>query len=150
MNTSKCELYFLPRVTENQKQKLLKKINDMLPGIKVPSENELVLLGAPLTESAVNYVLEEKMQTLEIFFKKLSVLQPHFALFLLQHCLWKFRWRQPFTMFFANKIWGTRYSFAIGRCFASVLVIIQQFTRSSLTFYHDPKSKSIRNIITMR
>lgn len=60
----------------------------MLPGIKVLSENELVLLGAPLTESAVSYVLEQKMQTLATFFEKLSVLQPHVALFLLQHCLW--------------------------------------------------------------
>lgn len=65
LNSSKCEIYFLPNVSEERKTEISNQINNILPGTKILSDNELTLLGAPLTTNAVESVIEKK----EVVFK---------------------------------------------------------------------------------
>lgn len=81
-------MYFLPHVTEERKTEIHEKFNLITPGIKILSENNLTLLGAPLTDEATSMILDEKMEFFAFFNEELLDLHPHVALCLLKNCLW--------------------------------------------------------------
>jgi hypothetical protein len=66
---------------------VLQSFNDVSPGIQLV-QDDLELLGAPLTLSSAKKVLLNKLLTVERSLDNLKVLHSHVAYFLLRHCFW--------------------------------------------------------------
>ena len=71
---------------ESRRTKIVRKFNEICDGIKVIKKSELVLLGAPLFQEAVEYSLTPKLKNLELMISRLKEIDNHEALFLLRHC----------------------------------------------------------------
>jgi len=83
LNFSKCEVMILG--TEN-KQEVFDRFNELAPGI-VLKENEIDLLGAPLTDSGIPAALKSKLVELKRMVGRLREMNSHQAFFLLRHSL---------------------------------------------------------------
>lgn len=66
----------------------MSQLGVVTPGISYVSELNLCLLGATVTESAIESAFENKQESLEFFLGRLQDINPHVALYLLQHSLW--------------------------------------------------------------
>ena len=82
LNPSKCELTCLNlkdpiTVTDN--------FRDLLPGIKITSTDELIVLGSPIADEGVRSEIVSKRNALERMISRLSLLDPHQAFILLKN-----------------------------------------------------------------
>ena len=86
---SKCELFFIsPDGSRgNVHQEALEAFRQRAPEIKVLKEEDLTLLGAPITEKALEGVMIKKLQDLERMSDRLQLLDSHDALYILRHSL---------------------------------------------------------------
>ena len=91
VNSSKCELYTMPKKSEasntpleHDTERILAQITSLAPGIKNLQGHELVLLGAPILPEAMDSVLLDKLKNLELMTKRLEQIDAHDALFLLR------------------------------------------------------------------
>jgi hypothetical protein len=83
LNPSKCEI----KIMGNFDQESVSAITELLPGIKILGAADSTLLGAPLTEEALNDALSQKIDQIELIVNRLPKLSAHTALFLLKNCL---------------------------------------------------------------
>jgi hypothetical protein len=83
LNPEKCELY----VTGEEDQEAVDAIKSLLPGIRVLEAPDCMLLGAPLTDEALPSALLKKTDKVKLLVDRLSILQPHTALFILKNSL---------------------------------------------------------------
>lgn len=81
VNPSKCELYFCSSFD----QSIYDIFAKVSPGIQVIS-SDLSLLGAPLTDSACESILNKKFEELRTMFDRLPSLNHQIAYFVLKHC----------------------------------------------------------------
>lgn len=84
----KCEVFFLPCVRNERKTEILQKLNSILPGLTTVDKNKLTLLGAPLTDEAIPFVMNEKIKIVSSYIDKQQKLHPHVALVFLKLCFW--------------------------------------------------------------
>ena len=84
LNTSKCELFCC---SSSQSQELFDQVSAACPGVRMQTEDDLVLLGSPMFGNAVKKTIEEKKCDLERMISRLQLLSAHHALFLLKNCL---------------------------------------------------------------
>ncbi|KAJ6648441.1 hypothetical protein Bhyg_03669 [Pseudolycoriella hygida] len=84
VNQSKCEL-FIP--SDIHKDEITRVFREVAPNIKIIGEEELSLLGSPLTALASNSILAAKINTYQLLSDRLLNIQRHTALFLLRNCL---------------------------------------------------------------
>ena len=59
----------------------------MRPGVQVTELEDLVVLGAPIGNAALESTVEEKTQVCQGFSQKLQRIDAHYALFLIKNCL---------------------------------------------------------------
>ena len=85
INPGKCELYFTNPDMESYHQ-VLSSFQSEAPGIKVLNNESLTLLGAPIMAEAVEGVLKQKLEDLKLMVERLTLIDPHDALFLLRQC----------------------------------------------------------------
>ena len=64
----------------------LAQIKLALPNVKSMDRSNLLLLGAPIFEEAIDAVLLEKLEDLKRMRERLVFIDPHDALFLLRGC----------------------------------------------------------------
>lgn len=83
VNPSKCEIFFCG---DNKDQSIIDGFNAVSPGIKVIQDNDLELLGAPITEEAEERILIKTHNKLKIMFERIGTLNYHMAYFLLKNC----------------------------------------------------------------
>lgn len=83
VNPSKCEIYFCSGVVDTE---ILRKFQEIAPGIRVINEENLCLLGAPIFESAFTTVASSFLNTADVMFDRLKNLSAHTAFFLLKNC----------------------------------------------------------------
>ena len=79
LNPEKSELYSF---ADNE---ALECLTPILPGAKL-LDSEVSLLGSPLTDSAIPPILHSKIKQMKLLASRLSLLQSHFALYILQKC----------------------------------------------------------------
>ena len=86
---SKCELFFLsPDGSRGYaNQEVLEAFRQRAPEIKVLKEEDLTLLGAPITEKALEGVMMKKLEDLDRMSDRLQLLDSHDALYILRHSL---------------------------------------------------------------
>jgi hypothetical protein len=82
VNPTKCELFFCG----DKDQSIIDEFNEVSPGIKVIQNNDLELLGAPITEEAEERILRKMHDKLKIMFERIGTLNFHMAFFLLKNC----------------------------------------------------------------
>lgn len=82
VNPSKCEIYFISSFD----QSVYDKFAEISPGIKNVND-DLSLLGAPLTDHMSEVILNKKFKELTTLFDRLQFLNSHIAYFLLKNCL---------------------------------------------------------------
>ena len=63
-----------------------RRFQSRAPGIKTLTDNNLTLLGAPLTEAASDAIMMEKLDALKLMGERLAMIDSHDALFLLKNC----------------------------------------------------------------
>ena len=86
LNFCKCEALVYGG-NEASRAETTNRMRQRVPEIKLPSREELTLLGAPLLPPGVATALEEKTAAISLLTSRLSILQAHQALFLLKNCL---------------------------------------------------------------
>ena len=86
VNPSKCEIFFTNGTNEEFVREVTAKFQSKTPGIKELSNDNLTLLGAPLTEAACDEVMEVKLDELRLMGERLAMIDAHDALFLLRNC----------------------------------------------------------------
>ena len=90
VNPSKCELFTIPATESQNLQQdtltILAQIELALPNVKSMNRSNLLLLGAPIFEEAIDTVLLEKLDDLKRMREKLVFIDPHDVLFLLRGC----------------------------------------------------------------
>jgi hypothetical protein len=86
LNFSKCEVVFLQH-TDAQRVDSLSLFQRLAPGIREVEVEDLSLLGAPLSDTAISSGLEKKTQSLERLCSRLAGIPAHCAFFLLKHSL---------------------------------------------------------------
>ena len=84
LNTAKCEAFCC---SENKSQAVLQQSNDIAPGIRLKTEEDLVLLGSPMFQNAIKKTIVEKENELKRMTARLRLLSAHHALYLLKKCL---------------------------------------------------------------
>ena len=85
LNPEKCEMFFTKEDPENDK--IYQRFQELAPGVKRMTKENLKLLGAPIFEEAGGDVFREKLQELKTMVGRLTQIQAHHALFLLRNCL---------------------------------------------------------------
>ncbi|XP_069181539.1 uncharacterized protein [Procambarus clarkii] len=80
LNPLKCEII-------SSSQPTIDAVRTILPGAQVIAPTDSVLLGAPLGSSAIEVVLEEKLNDLRRMEGRIGALDAHDALYLLTRCL---------------------------------------------------------------
>ena len=85
INPNKCEIMVPP---DAEGAISSKELQHLLPGSKVLTDDRLIVLGAPLSESAAEKLLQEKKDDLDRMINRLSLMDAHTAFFLLQRSLW--------------------------------------------------------------
>ncbi|KAI5728591.1 hypothetical protein M8J77_018338 [Diaphorina citri] len=83
MNPSKCEVYYLSGV---QDMEVHRKLETILPGIRVVQNSELELLGVPILQEAFKSHFDERLTKIKATLQKLKKLNSHVAYFLLKNC----------------------------------------------------------------
>lgn len=83
LNFSKCELMVLG---SNNKQEIIDAFTTIAPGIII-QDNDITLLGAPLTDSGIATSISSKRQDLVRLVNRLAKMNSHQAFFLLRHSL---------------------------------------------------------------
>ncbi|XP_055353423.1 uncharacterized protein LOC129599259 [Paramacrobiotus metropolitanus] len=86
LNLGKCEIYSIGSFTADRLH-AIQKVLDVFPGMVVAKEEDLVLLGAPLTSAACEVFLSNKTEQLDHFLRRLKNVPAHFGLYLLKNCL---------------------------------------------------------------
>ncbi|XP_055357534.1 uncharacterized protein LOC129602527 isoform X1 [Paramacrobiotus metropolitanus] len=86
LNLGKCEIYSVGSFTADRLH-AIRKVLDTFPGMVVAKEEDLVLLGAPLTSAACEIFLQSKTVQLDHFLRRLKNIPAHFSLYLLKNCL---------------------------------------------------------------
>ena len=89
VNTEKCEIMLLQghTISDSRAQEILAPFIQRAPDIQILKEEDLTLLGAPITEASIDGVLREKLEALKLMSSRLEDISSHEALFLLRHCL---------------------------------------------------------------
>jgi len=82
VNPSKCELHFCNDIDLD----VWNEFNEIAPGIRIVQEN-LTLLGAPLTLTSCKTILSDMLETLIVTTDRLKNIKSHVAYFLLKNCL---------------------------------------------------------------
>ena len=85
VNPSKSEL-ILVNPLSNLCNKAPEFFNAIMEGIKIVPKSNLKLLGDPVFESAVEEVLNDKIESLKLMMERLKQIESHEALFLLRNC----------------------------------------------------------------
>lgn len=83
LNPSKCEVLRIKPLSDKE----FEKLNEIIPGIVVPSTEEFCLLGAPLTVDAIPPAIAVKTKKIALLISRLDGLPAHQALFILKNCL---------------------------------------------------------------
>ncbi|XP_074039515.1 uncharacterized protein [Leptinotarsa decemlineata] len=83
LNFEKCELIFLDKQDPN----IIDQFNLIAPGIRVIEKPNWFLLGVPLSDDALKFCLQEKLQSLRVMSGRLSILPTHVAFHLLKNSL---------------------------------------------------------------
>ena len=86
VNQSKCELVILGHTDEDSSQTEV-AFRELLPRLKVISESDVSLLGAPLSEEGLAAAIEGKREDLERLVSRLAMIENHQAFVLLKNCL---------------------------------------------------------------
>lgn len=84
VNQSKCEL-FIPM--DSHKEEIISVFREVAPQIKIIEQDDLSLLGSPLTDFAANSILSSKINTYQLLSDRLKNIHHHTALFLLRNCM---------------------------------------------------------------
>ena len=63
-----------------------RRFESRTPGIKILSNANLTLLGAPLTKEASDEIMRSKLEALQRMGERLRMIDAHDALFLLKNC----------------------------------------------------------------
>ena len=71
----------------NANQEVLEAFRQRAPEIKVLKEEDFTLLGAPITEKALEGVMMKKLEDLDRMSDRLQLLDSHDALYILRHSL---------------------------------------------------------------
>jgi hypothetical protein len=64
----------------------LDEFNNLTPGVKLLTKNNLTLLGAPIFPEAIESILQPKLEKLILMANRLKEIDAHDALFLLRNC----------------------------------------------------------------
>lgn len=83
LNSKKSEFYLQEGYEGTN---TLEALSLLLPGAK-QLKNDITILGVPLTDSSIAAILLSKIEQMKILANRLTVLQSHFALHVLQKCL---------------------------------------------------------------
>jgi hypothetical protein len=67
LNFNKCEIFC---ISEDTDLKVLKKFQDLTPGIKICDRGSLSLLGSPIFDQGFKYTIDKTIITVEIFYTK--------------------------------------------------------------------------------
>lgn len=79
LNTAKCEVFFI-NTPEVDRIEMLRKLNTLLPGIKLIDISSFQLLGAPILDEGVSAILSAGLDTVKTMCKRLTLLDIHPAL----------------------------------------------------------------------
>ena len=82
INGSKCELTCLNLDDSNS---AISDFKELLPGLKITSIDESIILGSPIAAQGVQTELNSKLNALEIMTSRLNIIDPHQAFVLLKH-----------------------------------------------------------------
>ena len=83
INAKKCELYVVKSGTSEDSSVQIEEMKNIAPGIRILSDQDLTLLGAPILEASGNTVLLAKLEDLSRMTQRLEDIDAHDALFLL-------------------------------------------------------------------
>lgn len=86
LNPAKCEVYFIS-TTPEEKEEMLEKLNDLLPGIKVLDDSSFKLLGAPILDDGIIDSMSKGLETVKVMCKRLPLLDIHPAMRILRSSL---------------------------------------------------------------
>lgn len=81
INPAKCEVFFCGE----QDKSIIDQFDATSPGIKI-LENDLELLGAPITEEAMERIFNKIHNKMKLMFERLVHLKHHMAYFILKNC----------------------------------------------------------------
>ena len=84
---SKCELVFLGKPSEELRDQIFKRFDDICDGITVTELDDLIILGAGVGKQAVRDFVQSKIDELDTLSTRLCELSAHTALFLLKNAL---------------------------------------------------------------
>ena len=82
LNPSKCELTCL---NLEDRSTVIDNFRELLPGVKITSFDELVVLVSPIADPGVRSEVYSKQKALERMISRLSLIDPHQAFFLLKN-----------------------------------------------------------------
>ena len=85
INAKKCELYVVKSGTSEDSSVQIEEMKNIAPGIRILSDQDLTLLGAPILEASGNTVLLAKLEDLSRMTQRLEDIDAHDALFLLKN-----------------------------------------------------------------
>ena len=88
VNPTKCELFEINPSPNNSDNAYLKfcEASTGQCKVKLLSDHDLTLLGAPILPAAIESVLNKKLEDLKLMTDRLTEIDAHEALFLLRHC----------------------------------------------------------------
>ena len=72
VNPAKCEVFFTNRDDVQTNIATLERLQLLLPGVEMVSEENLTLLGAPILEQSIGGVLRGKLYDLQLMMKQLD------------------------------------------------------------------------------
>ena len=79
LNTAKCEVFFLSTPPEAQAE-MMRKLNQILPGIKVIDASSFQLLGAPILDDYLTEMLSDSLEKVKTICERLALMDIHPAL----------------------------------------------------------------------
>lgn len=83
INSSKCELHFSSGLVNSD---VVRKFNALAPGIRVVTNENFNLLGAPILDSGFENMASVVMEKVTLMFDRLKYLLAHSAYYLLKNC----------------------------------------------------------------
>ena len=86
LNFTKTEIIFL-HMDQNKANEALESFQELIPGVKILRDNELLLLGAPIFNETSKSCLKGKIDQLKYFLSCLNQLSSHCAFYLLKQSL---------------------------------------------------------------
>ena len=81
MNPTKCELFFCG----DEDESIIEQFNIISPGIRI-LKNDLELLGAPITEEAMERIFIKTHNKMKLMLERLGQLNNHMAYYILKNC----------------------------------------------------------------